>query len=99
MARALNGLHWQSPLQWMPNRSQTQVNAGAGFGSVLILSHSGTPPTGEPVARDNICWLAAHVILQPVDVVSGHRLTRRWSARVGQDEHRPKPGTCVYLGL
>lgn len=65
MARALNGLHWQSPLQSMPNRAQTQVNAGVGFGSVLILSHSGTPPTGEPVARDNIYWLEYNMRCQP----------------------------------
>lgn len=65
MARALNGLHWQSPLQGMPNGSQVQVNAGAGFGSVLILSHSDIPPAGEQTARDNIYWLEYNMRCQP----------------------------------
>lgn len=68
MARALNGLHWQSPLQSMPNGSQVQVNAGAGFGSVLILSHSDTPPAGEEMARHNIYWLEYNMRCQPASM-------------------------------
>lgn len=61
---ALNGLHWQSPVQEGSNLnstgSQTQVKLGGGFGSVLILSPqtAASPYTPQQEATGtNIQWL------------------------------------------
>jgi len=58
---SLNGLHWQSPVQADSSSSQAQVRAGTanphGFGSVLILSHAGTPPDGEQYSTADVDWL------------------------------------------
>ena len=61
MTRALNGLHWQSPVDLNSLGSRAQVNAcTVGFGSVLILSHSWWNPGGAQDysnSEANIYWL------------------------------------------
>lgn len=63
-AAALCGLHWQSPVTLDSAESRTQFKAGAGFGSVLILSPQdstalnwNTPPNNLDPTATQISWL------------------------------------------
>jgi hypothetical protein len=57
---ALNGLHWQNPFDANSVGAREQVDQGAGFGSVLILSPQTSSPPGDQSAPSvNIAWLHA----------------------------------------
>lgn len=60
MTLALNGLHWQSPVTLDSTGSRTQINAGAGFGSALLISPQSSTgswsPSTDPAATQAY-WL------------------------------------------
>jgi hypothetical protein len=65
---SLNGLHWQSPVTLDSSGSRTQVNAGAGFGSVLILSPQDSTGSWNPATdptTTQIYWLERNRVCTP----------------------------------
>jgi hypothetical protein len=70
--RALNGLHWQSPVDLTSTGSRTQVNAGTGFGSVLILSPQDSTGSWNPATdptTTQLYWLERNRTCNPSGLI------------------------------
>ena len=98
MAKALNGIHFQSPADGTAARTQVLgASSGVGFGSVLILSHAGVPPVGEALIKDNIYWLEYKMACRPASVAFHEALVVRLYYPAGADTPLPSASDLAAM--